>query len=86
MSGLTITEHIVELGLAKNKFQAGHMATGLRLWELHTIELQMERVRLYRRCRDAGQSRADAFANAIEGKHPMELPELSEVGNKKAPD
>jgi hypothetical protein len=86
MSGLSIQDHIIELRLAKNVFQASHMATGLKLWELKTVEEQIERVKLYRLWRDAGEPPSVSFANAIEGRQPMELPELSEVGNKKAPD
>lgn len=76
MSGLSIQEHMIELKLAKNVFQASHMATGLKLWELKTVEEQIERVKLYRLWRDAGEPSKVAYVNAIEGKQPMELLEV----------
>lgn len=73
---MDIVERIVSEGLAENGYAAMHIAEGLHLAQLKTEEEQMERVRLYRAWRHAGEKSKAAYWRAIRGEKPPELPGL----------
>ena len=57
--------------LAKNRFQASHMANGLKLFDLKTEDEKLARVRLYRRWRVRGENVQAAYDRAIKGDEPL---------------
>ncbi len=71
---MDITERIVAEKLAENLYAAEHIALGLHLAQLADEEAQMERVRLYRRWREAGEKSLAAYGRAIRGEEPKRLP------------
>jgi hypothetical protein len=74
MTELSIQEHLIELGIAQNVFQATHIANGLKLYELKTVEEQVARARLYREWRWAGEKTKASYEHAIRGdKAPERL-------------
>jgi len=46
-------ELLIEEKIAKNQFQANHIANGLRLWQCDTDEEKLKRARLYRDWRNS---------------------------------
>jgi hypothetical protein len=69
MNDTTIIDRIISEGIASNVFQAGHIANGLHLAELHTDpDAQIKRARLYRDWRNAGESSKVAYLKAIAGE------------------
>ena len=57
--------------LAKNQFQASHLANGLKLFDLKTEDEKLARVRLYRRWRVRGENVQAAYDRAIKGEEPL---------------
>lgn len=70
---MNIIDQMITDKIAKNVFQATHIANGLKLAELKTDDEKVARYKLYRRWRDAGEPSAVAYRNAIEGKQLQEL-------------
>ncbi len=71
---MIVIEQMVAAKIARNAWHAAAIANGLRLGELKTDPERMERCRLYRLWRDAGEPPAVAFRNAIDGREPASLP------------
>lgn len=67
---MELTDHLIEIGVAQNKWQADNIIRGLQLDNLPTIEAKCERAKLYRSWRVRGESSADARAKAIAGVKP----------------
>jgi hypothetical protein len=65
---MNIIEKIIADGIAKNVFQATHIANGLKLVEMKTDDERLARCRLYRDWRNAGEKSATAYAKAIAGE------------------
>lgn len=69
---MNIIEWILSEHLASNEFAAGHMANGLKLYELHgDLEAQKARVKLYRDWRTSqifGKDTKACFEKAIAGE------------------
>lgn len=70
---MNIIDQMITDKIAKNVFQATHIANGLKLAELKTDAEKIERYKLYRRWRDAGEPSTVAYQNAIDGKQLQEL-------------
>ena len=70
---MDVVQMILLDNIAKNQFQAAHIATGLKLWELDSDEKKRKRYKLYREWRNAGEPSKVAYGNAIAGKEPMAL-------------
>ncbi len=82
---MNIIAWMIEQGIAKNEFQASHIANGLRLVDLlHDTEAQQARVQLYRSWRNSGvfppKDRQSCYAKAINGEVVPELP-LERIAN-----
>lgn len=73
---MNILDWMIEKRLAKNLFNARHIADRLQLNTLAERD-QRRRVEAYRRWRDAGESLAVCFENVLAGKEPPK--ELFEV-------
>lgn len=71
---MDIITRIVDEGLAENGYAAVHIAEGLHLAQLKTEDEQIERVRLYRQWRHAGESSKGAYWRALNGEVPPQLP------------
>lgn len=54
---MTDTELLITNGIADNQYSAGHIATGLKLWELKTDDEKLERARIYRLWRPATEKK-----------------------------
>jgi hypothetical protein len=78
-----IIQKIVDEGLAENSFAATHIANGLHLAQLPDEEKQMERVRLYRLWRHAGENSKWAYLRTLRGETPLMLPGIENVTNKE---
>jgi hypothetical protein len=82
----TIVDKIIVAKYASNCFQAAHIATSLKLWELSTDEERMKRVALYRTWRSSQvfhkDDTASCFRMAIEGKEPPHL-DIIEIDHPK---
>jgi hypothetical protein len=79
---MNINELLISNGIAKNGFQASHIANGLKLWQLKTDEERLERAKLYRRWRpvtETKKSKRDelpswqAYELAIAGINPDDV-------------
>ena len=70
---MNVIEQMITDKIAKNVFQATHIANGLKLYELADDAAKIERYKLYRKWRDAGEISKIAYAKAIEGNEPLEL-------------
>jgi hypothetical protein len=71
---MNIIEQLVEEKIARNAYHAAAIANGLHLAELPNDSERLARARVYRAWRDAGEPAVVAFANAITGRQPLELP------------
>jgi len=71
---------LISDGIAKNQFQAAHIANGLKLWDLTTDEDRLPRARLYRDWRNAKiygpKDTASCYIKAIEG---VPVPQLAMI-------
>lgn len=67
---MNIIEQIINDGIAKNPFQASHIANGLKLYQLKTDAERLSRCRLYRDWRNAGEKSVTAYTKAIAGEQP----------------
>ena len=81
---MNVTELLITNGIADNQFRAGHIATGLRLWECETDEAKLERARLYRAWRNSGvykkSDTKSCYEKAIAGE---KVPVLNSVDSLK---
>ncbi len=68
---MTIIEQLIATKIARNPWHAATIANGLHLAELQTDAERMERARLYRLWRNAGEPPAVAFQKAIDNREPM---------------
>ena len=66
-------EWMISEKIAKNGFNAAHIANGLRLYELKDDAAIKARCSLYRKWRNAGEAPAIAYQRAIEGKEVSSL-------------
>ena len=71
-------EWMISEKIAKNGFNAAHIANGLKLYELKDDASKMARCRLYRKWRDAGEDPKIAYQNAIDGKEVISLDDVIE--------
>lgn len=79
-ASMNIIQKMIDDKIASNPFQASHIANGLKLYELKNDAEKIERYKLYRKWRDAGESSKVAYANAIAGKQLTDLLEFAESG------
>ena len=70
---MNVVEWMISEKVAKNGFNAAHIANGLKLYELKDDAAIMARCRLYRKWRNAGEPSAVAYQNAIDGKEVSSL-------------
>jgi hypothetical protein len=63
----TTIEMMIREKIAKNQWQASHIAEGLELWKCGTREEQTVRCKLYRDWRNAGEDPATAYRRAKNG-------------------
>ena len=80
---MNIIDWMIDNKYAKNKFQAWHIAEGLKLIDLRdNPKAQQERVKLYRAWRDSQafpkSDTASCYAKAIAGERVPELFEAKE--------
>jgi len=68
--------------IAKNGFNAAHIANGLRLYELKDDEAKKARCLLYRKWRNAGEDPDIAYQRAIEGKEVTSLDDYIRESNE----
>lgn len=69
-------EWMISEKIAKNGFNAAHIANGLKLYELKDEEAIKARCRLYRKWRNAGEEPRIAYQNAIDGKDLTSLDDI----------
>lgn len=75
-------EWMISEKIAKNGFNAAHIANGLRLYELKDDAAIKARCNLYRKWRNAGEAPAIAYQRAIEGKEVSSLDDYIREANK----
>ena len=76
-------EWMISEKIAKNGFNAAHIANGLRLYELKDDAAIKARCNLYRKWRNAGEAPAIAYQRAIEGKEVSSLDDYIRESNKR---
>lgn len=54
---MNISDLLTNNDIADNQFSAGHIATGLKLWECETDEEKLKRARLYRKWRPSTEKK-----------------------------
>ena len=66
----TIIDKLISEGIAKNQFQAMHIANGLKLYELRTDDERIARAKLYRDWRNskAYKDTKACYDKAIQGE------------------
>jgi len=64
---------LIEARIADNAFQAAYIVQGLELGSLPGDEARIERAKLYRRWRHAGERPKVAYLLAIKGETPADL-------------
>lgn len=72
---MNIIEQLIAQGVAKNAFQASHIANGLKLAEMVSDTERIERAKLYRRWRNSKHTptSAEAYDLAIAGISPDDV-------------
>ena len=86
MNSLEIIDLLINQKFAKNRWQAGNIMRGLKLWELEDEKSILERTRLYRDLRKSGvygNATAACFEKAVDG---VQVPLLPEINEKEKPD
>jgi len=82
---MSIIDDMISDKIAQNRFQAAHIANGLKLADLKDPNDQRDRYLLYREWRNAGEPSKVAYQNAIDGKIPMVLIEKEEETDDSFP-
>lgn len=72
---MNLIEQLIAQGVAKNAFQAAHIANGLKLAEMNNELAQIERAKLYRKWRNSkhAPTSVEAYDLAIAGMEPEDV-------------
>lgn len=71
---MNLVEELVKQKIADNPFHASGMLNVLECGKLATDEERLERCKLYKAWKQAGENKSAARQNAIDGKPVPELP------------